>query len=133
MSCIILKRDVSSANYSTLEDNSSDKSFRSIKNNNTPRIEPSGMPTVTFSNVDFWPLRTNLCFLSLKNSDKISGRLPDIPFCYGLNITSLCYTLSKALEISRKTFLTSNPCVMDNSWLKQESQGLNNASNEMER
>ena len=96
-------------------------------------MKPWGTPALTFSHAYFWPLRTTLCFLWLKMSDKRSGWLPDIPFCDSLNISPLCYILSKALKISRKTLLTSNlssnvwkiSCVMDNGWLVQESPGLN--------
>ena len=59
-------------------------------------------------------------------------RLPLIPFCSSLKIRPLCHTLSNALEISRNTLLTSRPsskdfsisCVIDKSWLIQESPGL---------
>ena len=44
----------------------------------------------------------------------MSSRLPDIPFCDSLNISPLQHTLSKALEISRKMLLTSNP--LSNNW-----------------
>ena len=64
---------------------------------------------LTFSHVNFCPLRTTLCFLSLKKSCKRSSRLPDIPFCDNLNFVPSCYTLSEALEISRKAILTSSP------------------------
>ena len=41
-------------------------------------------------------------------SNKMSSRLPDIPFCDSLNISPLGHTFSKASEISRKTLLASN-------------------------
>ena len=54
-------------------------------------------------------------------------------FWDNLNKRPLCHNLSKVLEISRKTLLTSYPssndkkilCVMNNSWLMQEPLGLN--------
>ena len=57
--------------------------------------------------------RTTLCFLSLKKSDKMYSRLPDIPFCDSLESSSLCHTFSKALEISRKMISTSNRSLDD--------------------
>ena len=80
-----------------------------IKNNNGPKMEPGGMPAVTFHHSDDCPLRRTLCFLSLIKLDKRSKRLPDIPFCDNLKRRPLCHTLSKDLEMSKKTLLTSNP------------------------
>ena len=60
---------------------------------------------IDISNVDFWPLKTALCFLSLKKADKMSSRLPNIPFCDSLNIITLC---PKTLEISGMTLLSTN-------------------------
>ena len=50
-------------------------------------------------------------------------------FCFNLEISPSCQTLSKALDMSKKTLLTSNPIskhvkilwVIDNSRLIQES------------
>ena len=55
-----------------------------------------------------------------------------MPFCSGLKVTSRCQTLSKALDMPKKTFLTfrlsSNilqiSLVIDNRWLMRESPGL---------
>ena len=52
-------------------------------------------------------------------------------FCFNLKIIPLCQILSKALYMSKKLFLTSNPLskdvkiswVTDNSWLIKESPG----------
>ena len=52
-------------------------------------------------------------------------------FCVNLKIRLACQTLSKGLDMSKKTRLTSNPLskdvkiswVIDNSWLIQESPG----------
>ena len=54
-----------------------------------------------------------------------------MPFCFDLEISPSCQTLSKALDMSKKTLLTSNPLskdvkilwAIDNSWLIQESRG----------
>ena len=50
-------------------------------------------------------------------------------FCFDLEISPLCQTLSKALDMSKKTLLTSSPIskhvkilwIIDNSRLIQES------------
>ena len=75
----------------------------------------------------------NDSFLSItKKSDKICNRSPEILFCFNLKISPSCQTLSKALDISKKTPLTSNPSsndfqiswVIDKNWLIHESAGL---------
>ena len=109
MSCVTETRDVSSASNFALEDRSPVKSFMYIKNNNSPKMEHLGAPAVTFHHPDVWPFRRILCFLSLKKLDQRSTRLPDIPFCDNLKRRPLCHTLSKALEMSLKTLLTSSP------------------------
>ena len=53
------------------------------------------------------------CLLLLKKSDKICKRSPETPFCFNLKISPSCQTLSKALDISKKTPLTSNPSSND--------------------
>ena len=57
-------------------------------------------------------LTLHLCFLFLKKSDKMLSK-SSVPFCLSLNITPSCHTLWKALDISRKTLLTSNPLSKD--------------------
>ena len=109
MSCVTENRDASSANNFALEDRAPDKSFMYIKNNNGPKMEPWRTPAVTFCYSDVWPLRRTLCFLWLKELDKRSKRLSDIPFCDNLKRRPLGHTLSKALEMSKKTLLNSNP------------------------
>ena len=60
------------------------------------------------------------------------SRSPEMPFCFNLKIIPSCQTLSKALDISKKTLLTSNPSsndleilwVIDNNWLILESPCL---------
>ena len=52
-----------------------------------------------------------------------------MPFSFNLKISTSCETLSKNLDMSKKTLLISNPLskdvkiswVIDNSWLTQES------------
>ena len=52
-------------------------------------------------------------------------------FYFNSKISPSCQTLSKALDMSKKTLLTSHPLskdeqiswVIDNSWLMQESPG----------
>ena len=52
---------------------------------------------VTFCHSDVWPLRTTLCFLSLKKKlDKKYNRLADMPLCDNLKRKPLYHTLSKA-------------------------------------
>ena len=54
-----------------------------------------------------------------------------MPFCFNLKISPSYQTLPKALDMSKKTLLTSNPLskdvkiswLIDNSWLMQESPG----------
>ena len=54
-----------------------------------------------------------------------------MPFGFNLKIRPSCQTLSKALDMSKKTFVTSNPLSEDvkiswvifNSWLIQELPG----------
>ena len=56
---------------------------------------------------------------------------PEMSFCFNLKISPSCQTLSKALDMSKETLLTSDPLskdvkiswVIDNSWLMQESPG----------
>ena len=102
MSYATENRDVSSANHFVLENRSPDKSFMYIKNNNGSKMEPWGTP-------GHWQLKRTLCFLSLKKLDKRSKRLSDILFCNNLKRRTLCHTLSKVLEMSKKALLTSNP------------------------
>ena len=91
--------DVSSA---TKFYKSSAKSLILIQNNSGPSIDPCGTPTLTLVEDEFCPLRTTLCFLLLKKSDKICNRSPKILFCFNLKISPSCPTLLKALDISKK-------------------------------
>ena len=85
-------------------------------------------PVFTLVHVETCPFKTTLCLLgSLKIYIKTSA---DTPFY--LKIIFSCRTLLNAFDISRKTILTSNPssndlynsCVIDKSWLIQESASL---------
>ena len=51
----------------------------------------------------------SLFSITKKNKTEVYKRLPDIPFCDNLRRRPLCHVLSKALEMSKKTLLTSNP------------------------
>ena len=87
---------------------------------------------MTSAHDECWPFNTTLCFLQLKKSFIRVISSPDIPFCCNLKSKPSCQTLSNALDISRKTRLTSWPssnterisCAIDSNWLVQESPGL---------
>ena len=104
-----------------------------MRNNKGPKIEPCGTPAVTLSQDECWPFRTTRCFRQERKSRKRFKRFPEIPFWFSLRSKPSCHTLSKALDISKKTPLTSNPSsndlyiswVIASNWLTQESPGLN--------
>ena len=114
--------DVSSAQSFVLEVKLSDKSFI---------YDPWGTPAWTLVHDKFWSLSTTHCFLFLKKSNKVWRSWPKLPFCFNFKISPSCQTLSKALNMSEKILLTSNPLSKDvkvswligNSWLIQESPG----------
>ena len=59
--------------------------------------------------IEHYPkLSTTLCFLFPKKSDKICGSSPKMSFDFNLEIIPPCQTSSKALDMSKKTLLTSN-------------------------
>ena len=101
LSNITEKRDVSSVNSLGLL-YILGKSFIYIKKCSGQRIEPWGTLSSTLTHVEFWSFRTTLCWNSCT-----------------------CQTLLKALDMSRKTPLTSKPLrkdwytswVIDNNWL----------------
>ena len=84
------------------------RSLMHIRNNKGPRTEPCGTPDPILEYCELKLLRTTRCFLLLNNR-------PDIPFCSSLNIKPLCHTLSKALDMSRNTALTSRDSVQSNA------------------
>ena len=90
----------------------SGKSFIYTKNNRGPKTDPWRTPAVMFAE-EVWPLSTTLCSLLLKKSGNIFSRPPDMPFILSLKRNPSMLTLSKALDISKKTLLISNPSSKD--------------------
>lgn len=98
LSWIIENIDLSSTNNCTLVESSTERSSTKIKNNNDSRIEPWGTPTVTFFNVETWPLRTMHCFVSLKRLHKSLSKFLDILFWNNLKIicgAKFCQMISR--------------------------------------
>ena len=130
--CATEKRKASSANNLGFEDKSSDRSLIYIKKNSGPRIDPWGTPARTLVQDDVWPLRTTLCLRFFRKHFIKQRRFSEIPYWFNLSMRPSCHTLSKALDISRKTPLTSRPLsnesqiswVIDKSWFTQESPSL---------
>ena len=56
---------------------------------------------------DHTPFKTTLCFLKLTESVKTFKIVPDIAFCFNLNIRLFCQTLSNTLDTSKTTALNS--------------------------
>ena len=61
-----------------------------------------------FSHVETCPFNKTLWSLSDRKSFNRDNKEPVIPYDCNLNINPSCQTLSKALEISRKTTLVSS-------------------------
>ena len=78
-------------------------------------MEPWGIPAVTADQSETCSFNKTLCFLFLRKSHKRFSKLPDIPFSFNLKMRRSYQTLSKALEISRKTPLTSNSAPFKNN------------------
>ena len=97
--CTTEKREVSSANNLGLDDKSSDRSLIYIKKNSGPRMDP---------------LRTTFCLRFFRKHFIKRRRFSEIPYRFNLSIRPSCHTLSKALDISRKTSLTPRP--LSNEW-----------------
>ena len=103
----------------------SDKSLMSIKNSNWRSTESQGIPTSTFSQKEICECNTALFFLSFENSDKVSSKLPKIPFCFNWQMRTWCQTLSNTFEISLNTALATSqelkylyiPWVIAENWL----------------
>ena len=112
ISWIAENKDASSANNLTLDDRLSNKSLISITNNNGHNIDTCGTPALTLAQVDIWPLRASLCFLLVKKV-KMFNKSPKLSFYSSLKITPSCHNLSKALDLSKKTLLTSSPSSKD--------------------
>ena len=96
-----------------------------IKNSNWPSTESPGIPTSKFSQKEICECNTALFFLSFENSDKVSSKLPKIPFCFKWQMRPWCQTLSNTFEISLNTALASSqelkylyiPWVIAENWL----------------
>ena len=84
-----------------------------MRNNKGPKTEPCGAPVVALFQDECWPFRTTFCFLQERKSRKSFKRFPEIPCWFSLETKPLCHNLSKALDISQKTPLTSNPLWTD--------------------
>ena len=82
-----------------------------IRNNKDLKIEPCGTPAITLSQNECWSFRTTWCFWQEKKLRKCFKRFLEIPFWFSLRSKPSCYTLQKALDISKKTPLTSNPLI----------------------
>ena len=105
-SCTIKNREVSLASHLAFDNKPSDKSLIYNKKGRGSTIDPPSLALVSEEN---WPLSVILYFLFLTTSDKIFSKSFEIQFYLSLNIIPSCQTLSKALYISKKTLLTSNP------------------------
>ena len=60
-----------------------------------------------FFQEELMAFRTTLCFRFFQYFSKIKINFPSTPYVFHLKFSPLCQTLSKALEISRNTPLTS--------------------------
>ena len=92
-----------------------------------PRMEPCGTPALTGNHSDVWSLSSTLWNLILKELWRCN-RESETPTDLGLNISPLCQTLSKALDISRNTPQVSrvgsalcNLCTNNKSWFTHKS------------
>ena len=89
----------------------------------------------TFVHNENWTFKTTLCWRFLKKLLKRHSRLSFIPICFNSYISQSCHILSKTLDMSRKTPLTSKPLskkvkiswVIYRSWFIQEPPRLNPA------
>ena len=81
-----------------------------IRKNNGPKIEPWGTPASILVQEEYFLFSTTGSFLFDKKSIIKFGSFPDIPFCFNFYIRPLGHN---ALEISRKTLLTSYPSPKD--------------------
>ena len=123
--------DVSSANSFTVDVMSTDRSLMYIKKKSGPKMDPCGTPAFTGNHSDVWPFRTTLWNLFVKKLLISSSNASEIPIDLSLKISPSCHTLSKALDIFKKTPRNSRVgyaskaeyilWTMDNSWFTQES------------
>ena len=94
-------------------------------------IEPWGTPALTFTHAECWTFRIIFCVLAFRKFVKVLSKLRTTPVCFKyfllLSIRPFYQTLSKVLDMSRKTPLTSKPLTkdwhvswaIDNNWLIQ--------------
>ena len=111
------------------------QAIRQVVNINTEqrglKTDSCGTPEVIPFQEEFWPFNTTLCFQYFKKSFKRYNRFPDIPLRLNFRISPSCQTLSKALDMSKNTPLTSRSLskdwyiswVIERSWFMQESLG----------
>ena len=83
-----------------------------MRNNNGPKIYTCGTPGFTLAQTKTCPLSKTLCLLLLKKSI-IFKRSLEMPFYSSLKINPSSQTLPKALDISKKTLLTSSSTPTD--------------------
>ena len=123
--------DVSSAKSLAFQIKLLAKSLMEIKNIKGQRADPWGMPAFKYAYDECWPFNTTLSFLQRKKSFIKVISSPNIPYCCNFKRKSSCPNLSNALNISRRTPLTSLPssnadkisCAISSIWLVQKSPG----------
>ena len=123
--------DVSSAKSLAFQIKLLAKSLMEIKNIKGQRADPWGMPAFKYAYDECWPFNTTLSFLQRKKSFIKVISSPNIPYCCNFKRKSSCQNLSNALNISRRTPLTSLPssnadkisCAIYSIWLVQKSPG----------
>ena len=64
----------------------SDKSLIQIQKSHNPRIKPWGTPASRLAYVEYWPFRTEFCFLSFREFTKVFSKLQANLFCFKLHI-----------------------------------------------
>ena len=86
-----------------LDNKSFVKSLIYDKNRSGPRIDPWGTPALTSAHEENWPLKLPFAFC-FSESILLNWRVYlKYHFHFNLKIRPTCQTLSKALEISKKT------------------------------
>ena len=123
--------DVSSAKSLAFQIKLLAKSLMEIKNIKGQRADPWGMPAFKYAYDECWPFNTTLSFLQRKKPFIKVISSPNIPYCCNFKRKSSCQNLSNALNISRRTPLTSWPssnadkisCAIYSIWLVQKSPG----------
>ena len=95
--------DVSSANSFTVDVMSTDRSLMYIRKKSGPKMSPWGTPAFTGNRSNVWPFKTTLWNLFAKKLLISSSNASEIPIDLSLKISPSCHTISKALDISKKT------------------------------